>query len=627
MIHNSRECHALAMAAMAAAGAADAAQAPAAEPQGASEEPEPTLDFLSGGGRVDGAAQDRRATVRTGSDQRRAQLEEQISEARCGRARRCIEGGCDAPAGQPQMVCLGSLLGSPLMGPCPARVHGVTCAQIASGFASLGVFRCSDCRLRSLMPSSVGVADFVFSDAARLATERAMLLEMSAGAEQTGASFAEFKRLEAQFALSLGVLVGDIALPSDDPEVFKLFLAWVATTSGRALSLETIWRAAGSVMSRTRGAERNLTRLADVKSFYESLRHAHGEESHPRTAATRRMVRLMLDRLVDARFAGEELRARTKLMIALEVMMGLRVGEALSGGDFHGLMANHLSILESIETGEETVEALLEHSKTRFKRVISAVGTSRGAGAIPLAQLIRDYWAVAGFHLVTLSEGGFRVTRPDYYVVRVPLMGLGVDVDSSRNRLATLGRLLERSSSREARRWAGFSLQRARARMEAKTSQDKRYINVVGGRMESPEVEVVCAELMRAGFACSLVPGPLMRSSHFRAPVLLSHMPLQPQGTYDSLHSLFDDAYAQLVAEGGDPELDLRGLPAPLWGHHSLRRMADSIARATMSESGATEQDIDITFGWLEAMYNQRMQLHYASHLDRTRRARVTSLV
>ena len=121
--------------------------------------------------------------------------------------------------------------------------------------------------------------------------------------------------------------------------------------------------------------------------------------------------------------------------------------------------------------------------------------------------------------------------------------------------------------------------------------------------------------------------GPLMRSSHFRSPVLLSHMPLQPQGTYDSLHSLFDDAYAQLLAEGGDPELDLRGLSAPLWGHHSLRRMADSIARATMSESGATEQDIDITFGWLEAMYNQRMQLHYASHLDRTRRARVTSLV
>ena len=42
-------------------------------------------------------------------------------------------------------------------------------------------------------------------------------------------------------------------------------------------------------------------------------------------------------------------------MIALEAMMGLRVDEALSGGDFHGLAANHLSIRESLETGEETV--------------------------------------------------------------------------------------------------------------------------------------------------------------------------------------------------------------------------------------------------------------------------------
>ena len=32
-----------------------------------------------------------------------------------------------------------------------------------------------------------------------------MVLELSAGAEVTGASFAEFKRLETKFSLSLGV--------------------------------------------------------------------------------------------------------------------------------------------------------------------------------------------------------------------------------------------------------------------------------------------------------------------------------------------------------------------------------------------------------------------------------------
>ena len=41
---------------------------------------------------------------------------------------------------------------------------------------------------------------------ARESAERAMVLEMSAGAEATGASFAEYKRLETEFSLSLGVL-------------------------------------------------------------------------------------------------------------------------------------------------------------------------------------------------------------------------------------------------------------------------------------------------------------------------------------------------------------------------------------------------------------------------------------
>ena len=82
--------------------------------------------------------------------------------------------------------------------------------------------------------------------------------------------------------------------------------------------------------------------------------------------------------------------ARAQLMVALEVMMGLRVGEVLSGGDFHGILANHLTILrrlgdEGRPTGEEYVEVLLEHSKTKSKRWITAVGLSKGVGRVRLA--------------------------------------------------------------------------------------------------------------------------------------------------------------------------------------------------------------------------------------------------
>ena len=46
-----------------------------------------------------------------------------------------------------------------------------------------------------------------------------------------------------------------------------------------------------------------------------------------------------------------------------------------------------------------------------------------------------------------------------------------------------------------------------------------------------------------------------------------------------------------------------------------------------MEQTGVTEADIDIIFGWQEAFYSQKMQRHYESHFDRIRRAAVTSLI
>ena len=102
-------------------------------------------------------------------------------------------------------------------------------------------------------------------------------------------------------------------------------------------------------------------------------------------------------------------------------------------------------------------------------------------------------------------------------------------------------------------------------------------------------------------------------------------MPLDPWTTYATLHKMLDEAYT-LANPPGDPDpwLDLQGLDEPLWGHHSFRRCADSVARATMSQTGATEDDIDLTFGWQERMYSQKMQNHYESLFTRDVRHRVT---
>ena len=44
-----------------------------------------------------------------------------------------------------------------------------------------------------------------------------------------------------------------------------------------------------------------------------------------------------------------------------------------------------------------------------------------------------------------------------------------------------------------------------------------------------------------------------------------------------------------------------------------------------MAVTGASEKDIDLLFGWLEAYYSAKMQDHYESVFTRERRCRVTS--
>ena len=46
-----------------------------------------------------------------------------------------------------------------------------------------------------------------------------------------------------------------------------------------------------------------------------------------------------------------------------------------------------------------------------------------------------------------------------------------------------------------------------------------------------------------------------------------------------------------------------------------------------MKETGATEQDIDLVFGWQEAFYSRKMQIHYDTSFTRERRCCVTRLV
>ena len=557
---------------------------------------------------------------RDGSDQRKQQFADRISSDRRARVHTCLQGGC-AVQGEAQMICLGRVGGAP----CPARLHGRGCAQLTKGHASLGCFLCPKCRVREALP---GAADADLPKSALEIAEVTMLVQMSTGAEATGASYFDYQRLEREFMESIGGLAGGV-LPSDNHNVFMMFMCWIVTAKERALSLETLVRTAGAVMVKT-GRE-NLTRRADVKSLFEELKVRHGEESTPRTATTRRMMFHVLEEVIPSRGGNELVNTRMQLMFALEVMLGLRVGEVLSGGDFHGLLANYLTILRRLdEWGEpgddETVEAFLEHSKTKHSRYVNAVGLSKGPARVRLADFLRAYWKAAGMKVVSRLEAGYMVTGPDYSVLRVSLVALSGSQEGDLERIEMLGRILSRSDSSEARRWADYSVHSAKRRLAAE-SLDKKYVNVVGGTRDSLELAQVSRELALAGFAdrISIVPGPLMRATN--GAMGYAHMPLQPASTYAMLHECLPKAFELANAESPDPELDLRGLLAPLWGHHSNRRGADTTARNTMHLTGATERDIDMQFGWNEHIARAIMQLHYESNVERDRRSKVTSMM
>ena len=456
-----------------------------------------------------------------------------------------------------------------------------------------------------------------------------MLVQMSSGAETTGASYYDYQRLEREFMESVGGLAGAV-MPRDNANVFMMFMCWLVTAKERALSLEALVRTAGAVMVKT-GRE-NLTRRPDVKALFGELKQRHGEEARPRTATTRRMMKHLLEEVIPQRGGHQLVNIRMRLMFAIEIMLGLRVGETLAGGDYHGLLANNFYILQRLDeaglpTGRSSTEAFLEHSKTGHSRYINALGLSLGPAQVRLEEFLKEYWRAAGFAIRARHEAGFLVTGPDYVVVRVSLVALSQSREEDLERLGLLARVLKISESKEARRWADYSLLRARERLLA-DSLEKKYINVVGGPSDSREVDQVARELLLAGFEehVSIVPGPLMRATHGRD-MGFTHMPLQPSSTYDLLHECLPRAFELANATSPDPELDLRGLPEPLWGHHSNRRGADTVARHTMHLTGATERDIDMIFGWNEHLARAVMQLHYESSMDRDRRSRVTSMM
>ena len=550
------------------------------------------------------------------SKKREAQMKHRFSAEHCRNMRECVEGKCSARLKEPQEARLMCSAG------CGRGVHVVSCLMMSKHRTARGSFKCGNCRAAEIAPFSCRLEDNLIYEG-----DQGALLELTTGAEGTAAGHAEFARLERLWlghvaARQAGVPFSDFVLPRHGLESFISFLRWLVTDAGRARSFVTIVRSAAGVLAAD-PALTNWTTLPRVKAIVKELSACAGVTSVPDSHATRRILSLMYEAI--DRTLATALQKRTRVLADLEVLGGVRIGEACEGTGCHNAISNHLCIMRKVgtEVGDESesCELFIEDSKTYYSRYSNFIGKSKGVG-IEAARHIRELWAEMGIKVETTVEDGLIVERPDYWVLRVSMADMNDDMYKKLRKATAACEIPEVAKHAKA------SLGKMQSRRAAETTgEEQKYINVAGGPKSSKALTDALRyfESKGLGHYVDKVPGPLLRATHGS---VLTHMPLKAESSYTHLMGALKEAWnTSSRLEEPDEELDLEGLEKPKWGHHTFRRTADKFARQYMQETGTSKEDIDDMFGWKQAERSKDMQKHYDVRRNRSRRAAITMMI
>jgi hypothetical protein len=200
---------------------------------------------------------------RLGSGAKAARLQGVLSDSRLGRIMTCIAGECEQAQGDgSETACRGG---------CGRTLHVESCAQLGRGYAALGNFKCADCRIEEWGDAQAGEGE-------RRTATRIMVLELGQGMETTTAGYAEFVRLEEDYAMGMGKLLdGGFKMPRHSEESFRNFLTWFVLDADRARSLESMVRGAGAFLTKLDGVT-DWTKTASVKAHITELLSATGIE-------------------------------------------------------------------------------------------------------------------------------------------------------------------------------------------------------------------------------------------------------------------------------------------------------------------------------------------------------------
>jgi hypothetical protein len=230
--------------------------------------------------------------------------------------------------------------------------------------------------------------------------------------------------------------------------------------------------------------------------------------------------------------------------------------------------------------------------------------------------------------VTTTMQAGVKVTRPDYWAVRVSLLGVGQE------KMEALITKMLRDKRPEAAKYKKSTPAETRRRwiMRGKDSEPKKYVNVATGSSKSENLPAIRQELQALGYTAEIVPGPLILATMGgRESSTLKAMPLATDSTSGPTKEVIVAAYVAANADplDPDPDLDVEAGREPKWSTHSLRRLADTVARKWMEFTGTTEAEIDIYFGWHERILLKSMQVHYAAMniLSRMAKAKITGML
>lgn len=311
---------------------------------------------------------------------------------------------------------------------------------------------------------------------------------------------------------------------------------------------------------------------------------------------------------------------RSRTLACCEGVGGCRVGDATGADDTHGLVAPNVSLLSHPTLGQ-SVELELDDSKTGFPRTVTMAGTTKGSGT-KVYEAFEEYLAAAGFAVATRQEGEYTIRQPVTYVYRVLLSTM----DAQGPELARLMSTLEHSGENEVTRHLATTRNYASRRAVIKDNCNRAYVNVAEGTAECALFGRLRSLLDSAGFVGLHfeAPAPFIRATRGASITL---MPLGEASTYRNFIDLLPAAEAIVRQRSPDPYFDLADRSESSYGNHSLRQMADRVARRTRSTTGVSEEDIDAMFGWNEAAVRKRQQLHYEGRAERAKLARITEFV